>query len=233
MAMKRHTNHKSLRLAVLAAAIVVAVVAGNVALATVVGSKHDFSSGNPSAKWGTSNTDQICIFCHTPHNATTSNMLWNRDLPVANFTPYSSPTLNAAVGQPGEVSMMCLSCHDGSTAIDQFNRGRSWNPPTMPKIGDIYWPGNPMVDGMGPNIGGNFGGFSINDLSNDHPIGFVFDAALVAADPGLQLPAAGTLQLWSGRLECATCHEPHTTVNGPFLRMTNSQSQLCNTCHLK
>ena len=35
---------------------------------TIVGSKHDFST----QAWNTSVGQQICIVCHTPHNASTT-----------------------------------------------------------------------------------------------------------------------------------------------------------------
>ena len=35
------------------------------------------------------------------------------------------------------------------------------------------------------------------------------------------------------RVECASCHDPHSTANGTFLRRTNTGSALCLTCHVK
>ena len=35
------------------------------------------------------------------------------------------------------------------------------------------------------------------------------------------------------RVECASCHDPHSTVNGTFLRRSNANSALCLTCHVK
>ena len=35
------------------------------------------------------------------------------------------------------------------------------------------------------------------------------------------------------RVECASCHDPHNTTNGTFLRRSNSGSTLCLTCHVK
>jgi predicted CXXCH cytochrome family protein len=35
------------------------------------------------------------------------------------------------------------------------------------------------------------------------------------------------------RVECASCHDPHSTANGTFLRKSNSGSGLCLSCHLK
>jgi predicted CXXCH cytochrome family protein len=35
------------------------------------------------------------------------------------------------------------------------------------------------------------------------------------------------------RVECASCHDPHNTSNGTFLRRSNAGSNLCLTCHNK
>ena len=106
---------------------------------SIVGSKHDLSpsgwygTGAGSAKGGVDPlaTNEICVFCHTPHNANNdldddgildstrpggrSNApLWNRRLdPTVGFTPYQSDTLNAACASiPSPVTLACLSCHD-------------------------------------------------------------------------------------------------------------------------
>ncbi len=66
----------------------------------------------------------VCVYCHTPHgsNATVGAPLWNRLLPTgASFTTYSAlgtSTLNETVYNPGAGSLPCLSCHDGTQAVD-------------------------------------------------------------------------------------------------------------------
>jgi len=82
-----------------------------------------------------------------------------------------------------------------------------------------------------------------NDLSDDHPIGFVYDAALAAEDGGLHDPGitpsglGGSIAqdlLVNGRLECTSCHDPHqSTGERPYLRLSNLGSRLCLTCHDK
>jgi predicted CXXCH cytochrome family protein len=34
-------------------------------------------------------------------------------------------------------------------------------------------------------------------------------------------------------VECASCHDPHSSVNPTFLRTTNESSKVCLTCHVK
>lgn len=66
---------------------------------------------------------EVCVYCHTPHgaNSTAGAPLWNKALPVeTSFQTYNSGTLTQAVTAPGVNSLMCLSCHDGQTAIDSI-----------------------------------------------------------------------------------------------------------------
>ncbi len=196
---------------------------------TIVGSPHDFSGDVFSG-------GQICVVCHTPHNANTTVTdapLWNHALSTATYTVYTSATLTATVGQPGTTSRLCLSCHDGTVALDSFGGNTGANFLTGPE-----------------NLGTN--------LSNDHPIGFTYDAALATADGALNDPVATTVtigaggtdtrtgtindvMLFAGRLECASCHDVHNTFtanNGtgagnPLLRISKAGSAICLTCHRK
>lgn len=177
---------------------------------SIVGTKHDLSQKG----YG---TNQICIFCHTPHHAKTDLPevpLWNHGTTAATFTVYSSPTLDATVGQPSGASKACLSCHDGTIALDVFGNRSS----TSPTIGGRF------------NLG--------TDLSNDHPISFTYDAALATRDGGLVIPAGTNMvvsgiPLYNGKMECSSCHSVHDNTNGTFLRHTNVGSALCLKCHLK
>ena len=45
--------------------------------------------------------------------------------------------------------------------------------------------------------------------------------------------AAHTVPLFGGKVQCASCHDPHNNTNEPFLTKTNDGSQLCFTCHAK
>jgi predicted CXXCH cytochrome family protein len=105
-----------------------------------------------------------------------------------------------------------MSCHDGTVAIGNFGTITS----------DTHYVTGKSL--LGTN------------LSNDHPIGFTYDAALVSADPGLVSPATvvtAGLPLFSSKMECSTCHGVHDNTNAPFLRKTNASSALCLTCHIK
>ena len=72
----------------------------------------------------TTKTDQICVFCHTPHGSNTavdSAPLWNRATGTATYQIYSTGTMQASApgtSLSGSASLACLSCHDGTQAMD-------------------------------------------------------------------------------------------------------------------
>ena len=72
----------------------------------------------------TTQNDEVCIYCHTPHNANADpadyDPLWSAGVQTSeDFTAYSSSTLDAVIGDPliGP-SRLCVSCHDGTIAVD-------------------------------------------------------------------------------------------------------------------
>ncbi len=123
-----------------------------------------------------------------------------------------------------------MSCHDGTIAVHSlYNDPNEIGAPTISSGGNVSAAG--LITGN-PNVG--------TDLSNDHPVNFLYDAALVTADGGLVTPdsassvdAAGNIPLFGGFLQCASCHDPHNDTNSPFLVVTNVSSALCTSCHNK
>lgn len=193
-------------------------VAGSAFAQTIVGTDHDLSGVQGTG-------GEICVVCHTPHNADTSVAeapLWNHAVTTADFTVYSSPTFDGGPsGQPGGASRLCLSCHDGTVALDAFGGGAG-------TAGNVIAPGDAAYIGI--------------DLSNDHPISFIYDSALATSDGGLADPATansglgGTIDadmLFAGNMECASCHDVHDNTIAPFLRLSNAASAMCLTCHNK
>ncbi len=188
---------------------------------SVVGSKHDLSAG--------SGTTQICIFCHTPHKPKANVPLWNHVLTTQTFTFYSSNYLNTYLGftqpvmadLPGTRTELCLSCHDGMTALgDVYNLGGE----TISK---------PQTIAGAANLGTN--------LADDHPV--LYDVKPGAGppvspgtDPEIQLPPGGDAVKVYGaanRVECTSCHNPHDNQFGSFLVKSNANAAICTTCHLK
>ena len=96
----------------------VLLMAGHAAHAAVADTKHNLSTSGPGTIKA-SNESRICIFCHTPHNASAAAPLRNRRDPGSSYIPYSSTTAIANPGQPTGASILCLSCHDGTIALGE------------------------------------------------------------------------------------------------------------------
>lgn len=209
------------------------------AQAIMTGTAHDFSDDGF--------TNEICVVCHTPHNALSETEggagagelgpLWNRTLTqVSDYTLYTEFTrvgsdINATgFGQPTGVSKLCLSCHDGTIAIDSFGRNAD---------NSVNTGGTNFVDDINANANIGEGSGITGDLSNDHPVAFTFPTQV--QDPEIHAFAGGlvnsTLPLFGpgqDQMECATCHDVHATGTfGPLLRVNNQNSDLCVTCHIK
>jgi len=92
---------------------------------TSPGNKHNLSVTGPGPVKSASETE-ICVFCHTPHNANPAVPLWNQTLSSGvTYQPYTSTTMKATVGLPTGSSKLCLACHDGTVAIgNTINNGR-------------------------------------------------------------------------------------------------------------
>lgn len=61
-----------------------------------------------------------------------------------------------------------------------------------------------------------------------------WDVPAVNADRGASLPGSQVLLdhlTADNRVTCATCHDPHSNTNSPFLRLDNSTDALCLDCH--
>ncbi len=195
--------------------------------AGITNTPHDLSSLNTGNAYHSTNQDQICIFCHTPHFASTAQKpLWNRTDPTNTYETYWSPTVNAytQVNTPdvSGVSLQCLSCHDGVVALNSLLYTGSVGTPTMTF--------NQLTGTANLNDGAN-------GLTNDHPVSFDYgDAA--AADA--ELVAEGSLPSWAlidGKVQCSSCHDVHnyggTAAMQPFMNDTKTGSAICLQCHEK
>jgi predicted CXXCH cytochrome family protein len=194
--------------------------------------KHNFS-GSRDGTFQTltaqvADYGEVCVYCHTPHGGSESGPLWNRGTPAGPFQLYDASAgaadlnMTFAAG-PGPVSLACLSCHDGTIGIDVITNAP--NASTATSIGADMT----TIAGLaGTSAFIDLG----TDLRNDHPIAVTYDPALDPQfHPVEDLTTAG-LKLYSGQVECATCHNPHT-LNATFLRVDNAASNLCLTCHIK
>ncbi|HAR46277.1 MAG: hypothetical protein A2X56_05285 [Nitrospirae bacterium GWC2_57_13] len=223
----------------------------------IVGSYHDLSTLGAATNWGDTaeqneangGLNRICIYCHAPHHTLSPAEaelkgydylpLWNHKLSEVTYIYYSNISNNpndtdhqfngaASIGQPGGVSRLCLSCHDGSVATNAYG----FAPSLSLGAGDKKFATTHRA---------NLGGTDSDDLSNDHPIGFLYanaddnDAEIAAATATMNAQYSIGDLLWGGRMECTTCHDVHNTQNDgeKFLWVSDKNSGLCLTCHLK
>jgi len=160
---------------------------GSASAAGIADTKHNLGANSATGNNKTGDTAEICVFCHTPHGADTSAPvpLWNKRLGVngnpaggGTYTSYATlqtPSLDGTIADVGSISMACLSCHDGTQAMD--------NVINAPGSGGVLADGGGN-DGRaygwtGPNVnaaGRLSGGIALlgTDLSNDHPIGIQY-----------------------------------------------------------
>lgn len=161
------------------------------ALAGISTTKHNLgSTGTGVNKFD--GTGELCVFCHTPHGADTSASvpLWNRVLAnPTTYTTYNSlgtSSLDGATAPVGSVSLACLSCHDGTQAMNVMIN--------QPGSGGFNAAGGALAGtwtGLNQTAGVIAAGIITNlgvDLRNDHPVGIQYAGGPKAAT----VPAAGT-----------------------------------------
>lgn len=239
---------------------------------TIVGSRHDLSLFNqrafgtpdtgPMTGFSFNNYKQACIYCHTPHGANNAAPLWNRQLPEqTGYQMYDGPNFDSRLGPaPDGISLACLSCHDGSVAVDAIRV----KPKDYEDTGTHYKmsrEGSAGSDSCGKchnRTDGAYGGITgahdavvrylEKDLRDDHPISMPlptvdmdpqFNQPTIMKDDGGRMFPNGIQTFEGDKVQCASCHDPHNpderNVEGrdPFLRTSNRGSALCLTCHAK
>ncbi len=167
---------------------------------SIVNTRHNMTMsylGGASVNMDSSRNDygEVCVYCHTPHgaNSTIGAPLWNRTNPGTSYTLYNKPlTSGQTPTAPGVNSLVCLSCHDGTVAIDSVinmpNRPglSSYDSTQETTQNDAFldtWPDNSPTlhakfgDCMQCHNATNlfapdFAAFFIDtDLRDDHPVG--------------------------------------------------------------
>jgi len=209
----------SLTLGILTLATVALVTPRAAAQTSMVGQAHDFSTNGWSQ-------GEICKPCHTPHHALNDETgaavgwLWNHQLTTATYTMYDNTT-SSSIDAFDTLSRLCMSCHDGTVALDSFGGS----------------PGSSFIGG-GELIG--------VDLTDDHPVGLTavypeagdshFNAAVnhkLGPNGELKLRPMDIGGVQTYTVGCMTCHTPHYKGFDHQMRMTNSSSAMCLSCHIK
>jgi predicted CXXCH cytochrome family protein len=200
----------------------------------IVGSAHDFSdqAWNP--------TTQICVVCHAPHWGWKweQGLLWNHELSTAVYEMYDSTwssTIDGEVRQPNDptyigVTKLCLGCHDGTVAVNQF----------LPEPSGTL----PAPQGIAPTV------VDGTNLRVTHPVSISYEYTVdpELRDPAETVPAGTAVPLTVGdllfadetgidRVECASCHDvhngPEAEANKALLRVSLDNSAICFACHVK
>ncbi len=211
--------------------VAIALLGATAAMAGISATKHNLSTTGPGATTATAETE-ICIFCHTPHGGNPAVApLWNKPANTGTLTAYGTTKAGTLVGAPTTgVSFACMACHDGVSAM-----GAVLNTSAAGIAADTIALSNATMPAAG-SLG--------LPMNNDHPVAFAYTVAVA----GMKLlnatgagnvvrpvgPGVGTLPLGlsGAMMECSSCHEPHST-NTSFLRLPNTNSDLCLSCHLK
>jgi predicted CXXCH cytochrome family protein len=235
-------------------ALVIGLLSGTTADSdTLTGSKHDLTSLNRragvEAMGGLAFNDyrDPCVYCHLPDNADVTALVgagaqikdWNRFLPDTDYQLYDSDSLSSRPKGLGPESLVCLSCHDGSMAVDMVvSKPAGWRPDEEAPLHMRMAKGGGMDrctqchDGITAHKMDNV--IIGSDLRDDHPVGMKYPGTF--DNPDYFRPAGGGrfsngVRLFDGRVECASCHNVHDPQISPFMRV--EQKKLCLTCHNK
>lgn len=303
--MKKSTQPSRLLQGLLSGAALISLSVGLSGISTdaqagVSATKHNLGSGTMTNdprfnKLDASGSAEVCVFCHTPHGADTSAAglpLWNKKLGTGNsYTTYvQTSTLDATnnLGPQGSISLACLSCHDGSQAMDnQINGagyGNYYSDGGAANGQDFVWATSGVATTNLRDSTGKLTQFGTSasligqDLSNDHPIGIEYCGGFTTSgdvntcrDIDFKTPTKigtgstakyyvetsqagvstirdktdmilytrdfGGAASFAPSVECTSCHDPHVepkaSTQVAFLRVSQANSGLCLSCHVK
>ena len=184
-----------------------------------------------SRLWQPGGQTQLCVMCHAPHTARTEGALWNRTMSSPAYALYGLSSITDVPSQPGAVSRVCLSCHDGTLGVDAFrNVAGSFRPDTSTASAG-------------------------STLSSGHPYGITYDTTFAIrdqslADPETTLVTVGastsahksgtvaSMMLVGGKIECTSCHDVHNRYTAGsnakgLVKVSLEHSSLCLKCHTK
>lgn len=232
-------------------------------------SKHNLTSSGPG--YVPSDPRELCVFCHTPMGTESTALVpqWNLTLrSPSTYRSYDSLGTSSMTGQVapvGSVSLVCLSCHDGTQAMSAVINSTSSS--SLQSTGTYPYL-SASLTGPISSVG--------TDLRDDHPVGVQYGGggltetapSAPTRNPDFRAPQTGVLnevRIWwvetegggtgtrrktdlslytrtradgyTGQsvaepfVECASCHDPHTD-RALFLRISNTRSALCLTCHV-
>jgi predicted CXXCH cytochrome family protein len=160
-------------------------------------SKHNLGTLGTTANAadsGTGSSGEVCVFCHTPHaGASGSVPLWNRSLAGAPTKVYDSTfssTIDGAVDVSSGISLACLSCHDGTQAMNTII-----NTPGSGLAGNTTWSFTDTATMTTAKLTGlPLINDAANGLQNDHPVGIEYGGGTAAGTVGLRADGTGIVR---------------------------------------
>ena len=166
------------------------------------------------------------------------------------YTSSTTDVVTNAATVAASVSGACLSCHDGTIAVDVLAdvNGLAFGPSVAftrqstakSTYSNAGTGSSNMMSGGLPFLG--------TDLRNDHPVSIVYETARaatptefitqVANGPKISVGSSNPVPIFgataaTATVECASCHNPHNNSLGNFLRKANTGSAICLSCHIK
>lgn len=219
--------------------VVLSLAVAGVAFAGVAGSKHDLGTSGAAGALTNAvgiSTSQVCIFCHHPHRGdgltnANNDLLWNMNVPATTYATYvntSTMTANGgAVTASAPQSFLCMSCHNGSFSGQVVAKGAA---------DDSFSTGSAFNIGAGADLTGTA------ELQDDHPVNIIYAEAAgdietnVVSGAVIGNVSSNEYPLYSGLMQCATCHDVHAGDNSAdagiqFLRGNTASSEICQDCH--
>lgn len=203
--------------------------------------KHNLSK-NGSAGYKSTTVDEICVFCHTPHNAA-GWPLWNRNNVSSTYTIYTSKTFNNAIlGETislDNYSKLCLTCHESLNNIATLGPIRAQYQKAI-GVNNVKSFASSNTAELDKTMLGT-------DLMNDHPVGFNYAKAATIYPlhtksnvvNALGYSGVDSKVFPDGKMSCVSCHDVHGRLDGSnnvipvLLKRSNSSSMLCLSCHKK
>ena len=224
--------------------VAVLAVVPALAFAGITNSAHDFAT-NTAPIYFTSGA-RLCSFCHTAHHAPSTQGLWNRQTAnLSNSAWGANAFTSAGTALPANTAALlfptrqCLSCHDGSTAINELWTNASGyslmgNTVNGPGAGVLY-------SAADANAGGGTGFYlnttavtAFTSLNGTHPVSTEYRSAKVVqgeyGTPDATVCVAGIANCTAAgghaakifpnsvtgaaftsgfSVECGSCHDPH------------------------
>jgi len=246
--------HRRLILLIACAGLLLAAGAQLAPAGTILGTKHDFTGLNKRvgvvAMSGVAFSDygSPCVYCHLPpdrkqadSSAQGGNPGWNRFVPAQGaYDLYDSRTLDNKVRAPSPISLLCLSCHDGTMGVDMtVFKPDGWASSKDAALHLRLNGANNLMSCGKCHNGRVAHSIAIKhigtDLTNDHPFSMTY-AGLTSKDQDFRTPDSpygfnNGVKIYDGKVECASCHNVHNPDVKLLLR--TRADRLCETCHIK